>query len=265
MRMTITLFIAAAVVVAVAAALFFSAPALAQPKAGEPAPAFSLRDQTGETRSLADYNGRWLVLYFYPKNDTPGCTTEACNFRDDIFKFREMGVEVVGVSLDDVESHQAFAEKYSLPFTLLSDADQETAKACARQDGADVVREARDLHHRARRHDREALREGEARRTLPGSDRRPHCADGGLTRAARKPAGSVQTNRTSSSLREPRKAACARRAGLSDGDRRIHPAVRIHALNAYRCAVAAIQSAGQRASVAEHDRVHAAERCPLIE
>ena len=129
MRMTITLFVVAAVVVAVAAALFFSAPAVAKPKEGEAAPSFSLRDQTGATRSLADYNGRWLVLYFYPKNDTPGCTTEACSFRDDIFKFREMGVEVVGVSLDDVESHQAFAEKYSLPFTLLSDADQETAKA----------------------------------------------------------------------------------------------------------------------------------------
>ncbi len=129
MRMTITLFVTAAVIVTVAAALFFSAPAVAQPKVGEAAPAFSLLDQTGTTRSLADYNGRWLVLYFYPKDDTPGCTTEACSFRDDIFKFREMGAEVVGVSLDDIESHQAFAEKYSLPFTLLSDADQEAAKA----------------------------------------------------------------------------------------------------------------------------------------
>ena len=128
MRMTTTLLIVLAVI-AVAAAVLYPRAVAASPAVGDAAPAFTLPDQNGATKSLDDYAGRWLVLYFYPKNDTPGCTTEACNFRDDIFKFREMGVEVAGVSLDDVESHQAFAEKYSLPFTLLSDADQKTATA----------------------------------------------------------------------------------------------------------------------------------------
>ena len=128
MRMTTLLLIAAADV-AVLVAVMYPRTAGASPAVGDPAPAFSLVDQTGATRALSDYEGQWLVLYFYPKDDTPGCTTEACSFRDDIFKFREMGVEVVGVSLDDVESHQAFAEKYSLPFTLLSDADHTAAKA----------------------------------------------------------------------------------------------------------------------------------------
>lgn len=131
MRMTMTtLILAIAVVAGVAVALFYAQSAAAdQPKVGEAAPAFSLPDQTGTTRSLDDYRGRWLVLYFYPKDDTPGCTTEACNFRDDIFKFREAGAEIVGVSLDDVESHEAFAEKYSLPFPLLADADHAVATA----------------------------------------------------------------------------------------------------------------------------------------
>jgi thioredoxin-dependent peroxiredoxin len=100
-----------------------------QPAAGEMAPVFTLQDQNGDSHALADYRGEWVVLYFYPKNDTPGCTTEACNFRDDIFRFREMGVTILGVSLDDVESHQEFAEKYSLPFTLLSDAEGDVARA----------------------------------------------------------------------------------------------------------------------------------------
>ena len=128
MRMTTILLLAAAVL-AVLVAVLYPRTAGASPAVGDPAPAFTLVDQTGATRSLSDYDGHWLVLYFYPKDDTPGCTTEACSFRDDIFQFREMGVEVVGVSLDDVESHKAFAEKYSLPFTLLSDADQTVAKA----------------------------------------------------------------------------------------------------------------------------------------
>ena len=73
-------------------------------------------------------SGRWLVLYFYPKDDTPGCTTEACEFRDDIHILKKMGVSVAGVSLDDVKSHQEFAEKYHLPFALLSDARGEVAR-----------------------------------------------------------------------------------------------------------------------------------------
>lgn len=95
---------------------------------GDPAPDFALLDQHGEMHGLEQYRGRWLVLYFYPKDDTPGCTTEACEFRDDIHILERMGVSVVGVSLDDVDSHQEFAEKYHLPFTLLSDADGEVAR-----------------------------------------------------------------------------------------------------------------------------------------
>ena len=102
--------------------------AAAQPQEGEPAPGFRLQDQKGEWHELAQYRGGWVVLYFYPKDDTPGCTTQACNFRDDIFEFRKLGVTVLGVSLDDVASHQEFAEKYSLPFSLLADSDSETAE-----------------------------------------------------------------------------------------------------------------------------------------
>lgn len=91
------------------------------PAEGTAAPSFSLPDQTGKTRALADYAGRWLVLYFYPKDDTPGCTTEACNFRDDIARIRKLGAEVVGVSVDDVASHADFATKHKLPFPLLAD------------------------------------------------------------------------------------------------------------------------------------------------
>ena len=91
------------------------------PAEGTAAPAFSLPDQAGKTHTLADYAGRWLVLYFYPKDDTPGCTTEACNFRDDIARIRRLGAEVVGVSVDDVASHADFAAKHKLPFPLLAD------------------------------------------------------------------------------------------------------------------------------------------------
>jgi len=100
---------------------------LAAPAVGDAAPDFRLQDQNNEWHSLADYTGQWVVLYFYPKADTPGCTTEACEFRDNIFAYEDMGAAVVGVSLDDVESQAAFAEKYSLPFPLLSDAQQEVA------------------------------------------------------------------------------------------------------------------------------------------
>jgi peroxiredoxin Q/BCP len=96
---------------------------------GSVAPSFHLQDQNGKWHSLGDYKGKWLVLYFYPKDDTPGCTTEACNFRDDIMTFRKMGVVILGVSTDDVESHQKFAEKHSLPFSLLADTKGETTEA----------------------------------------------------------------------------------------------------------------------------------------
>ncbi|TRZ55627.1 MAG: peroxiredoxin [Rhodocyclaceae bacterium] len=91
------------------------------PVAGAAAPAFSLPDQSGKTRTLAEFRGQWVVLYFYPKDDTPGCTEEACNFRDDIFALSQMGAQVIGVSLDDSASHAKFAKKYSLPFPLLAD------------------------------------------------------------------------------------------------------------------------------------------------
>ena len=104
----------------------------AVPAAGAAAPAFSLADQSGKVRSLAEFRGKWLVLYFYPKDDTPGCTEEACNFRDDIFALEKMGAQVVGVSLDDSASHAQFAKKYSLPFPLLAD----TSGAVTRSYGA---------------------------------------------------------------------------------------------------------------------------------
>ena len=99
-----------------------------QPAAGTAAPDFRLQDQKGDWHELSQYQGRWVALYFYPKDDTPGCTTEACNFRDNIFAFRERDAVILGISLDDVESHKEFAEKYSLPFSLLSDAEGEVAE-----------------------------------------------------------------------------------------------------------------------------------------
>lgn len=100
-----------------------------QPVVGTPAPEFELPDQDGQLHSLEDYRDQWVVLYFYPKDETPGCTTEACEFRDNIFAFRELGVQILGVSLDDVESHKAFAENHGLPFPLLADSDGETSTA----------------------------------------------------------------------------------------------------------------------------------------
>ncbi|MFC6591017.1 peroxiredoxin [Deinococcus lacus] len=88
---------------------------------GDPFPAFALPDAAGQTHQLGDYAGRYVVLYAYPKDDTPGCTREACDFRDSA-ALRELGVQILGVSADDAASHQRFAEKFSLPFPLLTDA-----------------------------------------------------------------------------------------------------------------------------------------------
>ena len=101
----------------------------ATPMPGDTAPAFELIDQNMQSQSLEQYSGNWVVLYFYPKDDTPGCTQEACNFRDDWARLQQMGVVVLGVSLDSVASHKAFAEKYHLPFPLLADLDGNTARA----------------------------------------------------------------------------------------------------------------------------------------
>ena len=99
------------------------------PAAGSAAPSFKLQDQNGDWHALEDYRGQWLAVYFYPRDDTPGCTTEACNFRDNIYAFRAIGAAVVGISVDDVESHKEFSDKYKLPFTILADEDGTTAKA----------------------------------------------------------------------------------------------------------------------------------------
>jgi len=111
--------------------ILISFPAIAgeAPAVGEPAPGFRLQDQNGEWRELQDYRGIWLAVYFYPKDQTPGCTTEACNFRDNIFAFRAIGAEVVGISLDDVKSHKEFSDKYKLPFVILADEGGATADA----------------------------------------------------------------------------------------------------------------------------------------
>ena len=93
------------------------------PAKGQAAPAFNLPDQTGTTHSLQQYAGQWVVLYFYPKDDTPGCTQEACAFRDDLRKLTGLGAQVIGVSVDDTASHAKFAAKYHLPFPLLADKD----------------------------------------------------------------------------------------------------------------------------------------------
>ncbi|WP_300614594.1 peroxiredoxin [Dokdonella sp.] len=99
------------------------------PAIGQAAPDFRLQDQKGDWHTLAGERGKWVVLYFYPKDFTPGCTTEVCAFRDDIIALRKAGADVFGVSLDDVKSHAEFAAKYKVPFRLLSDADSGVAKA----------------------------------------------------------------------------------------------------------------------------------------
>jgi thioredoxin-dependent peroxiredoxin len=95
---------------------------------GTAAPAFRLPDQNGKLVSLADYRGKWLVLYFYPKDNTPGCTTEACDFRDNIMAFRELGAVVLGISVDDIGSHRRFAAEHHLPFTILADSDKQVSR-----------------------------------------------------------------------------------------------------------------------------------------
>jgi peroxiredoxin Q/BCP len=98
-------------------------------KTGEPAPPFALTDAAGKRVALQDLAGRDVLLYFYPKDDTPGCTKEACGFRDAWTELKKMGVEVLGVSPDSADSHTRFAEKYRLPFRLLSDPDRHVMEA----------------------------------------------------------------------------------------------------------------------------------------
>ncbi|MBN8762817.1 MAG: peroxiredoxin [Thiobacillus sp. 63-78] len=96
---------------------------------GSKAPGFALQDQNGRTHHLDDYAGRWLVLYFYPRDDTPVCTREACRFRDDLDTLEQLDAAVVGVSVDSTRSHADFSRKYGLPFPLLSDPGGRTARA----------------------------------------------------------------------------------------------------------------------------------------
>ncbi len=95
---------------------------------GKKAPDFTLNDQDGNSRKLSDYRGKPVVLYFYPKDDTPGCTKEACSFRDNIDSFKKKGIEVLGVSADDEISHIKFRKKYDLPFDLLADTEKKAVE-----------------------------------------------------------------------------------------------------------------------------------------
>ncbi len=97
-------------------------------KIGQLAPDFTLPDQNGKTHKLSDYKGGWVLVYFYPKDDTPGCTKEACSIRDNFPKFTKSKATVLGVSVDSVKSHAKFAEKYHLPFTILADEDKSVVK-----------------------------------------------------------------------------------------------------------------------------------------
>jgi peroxiredoxin Q/BCP len=98
---------------------------------GSIAPNFTLPDQSGAKHSLSDFRGQWVILYFYPKDLTPGCTTEACNFRDDFPNFQKLNTTILGISKDSVKRHASFADKYKLPFLLLSD---ESAEVCEKYD-----------------------------------------------------------------------------------------------------------------------------------
>lgn len=96
---------------------------------GDAAPDFNTRDQDGNPVRLADFRGKKVVLYFYPKDDTPGCTAEACSLRDNYEHLQKVGYEVLGVSVDDEKSHQKFIKKYNLPFPLLADTDHQIVEA----------------------------------------------------------------------------------------------------------------------------------------
>lgn len=98
-------------------------------KIGDKIPLFIARDSNGESIDVKDYIGRPLVIYFYPKDDTPGCTMQACTFRDQYQDFKDLGAEVIGISSDSVQSHQKFAKRYKLPFILLSDFDKKIRNA----------------------------------------------------------------------------------------------------------------------------------------
>jgi peroxiredoxin Q/BCP len=102
---------------------------MAKPKEGDKAPDFTAKDQNGKTVSLSDFKGKNVILYFYPKDDTPGCTAEACSFRDNYQSLLGKGFAVIGVSTDDEKSHKKFESKYSLPFPLIADPDKQIVES----------------------------------------------------------------------------------------------------------------------------------------
>jgi peroxiredoxin Q/BCP len=102
---------------------------MAELKEGDKAPSFTAKDQNGNPVSLSDYSGKDIILYFYPKDDTPGCTAEACDFRDNYQSLQQKGFTVIGVSTDDEKSHTKFISKYQLPFSLISDTEKEIVEA----------------------------------------------------------------------------------------------------------------------------------------
>jgi len=113
----------------IAVLLIASSASIAGLQVGTKAPNFDLQDQKNVTHTLSDYEGQWVVLYFYPKDDTPGCTTQACDFRDAVKRIIASKAVVFGLSLDSVSSHKLFAEKYDLPFSLLADETGEVSKS----------------------------------------------------------------------------------------------------------------------------------------
>jgi len=112
----------------IALLIALSSSSIAGLKVGNKAPNFSLQDQNNLTHTLSDYEGQWIVLYFYPKDDTPGCTTQACDFRDAVKRIIASKAVLFGLSLDSVRSHKLFAEKYNLPFSLLADETGEVSE-----------------------------------------------------------------------------------------------------------------------------------------
>lgn len=133
----------ALVVAAVIAAAVLNPARADAPAVGQPAPDFRLQDQAGNWHSLEQYRGKWVALYFYPKADTPGCTKEACSFRDNVFAFEAVGAAIVGISIDAVADQKKFADKYQLPFPLLADEGGKAAESYGVLNNLGVMKLAR--------------------------------------------------------------------------------------------------------------------------
>ena len=188
--------------IAVSASVCAQAPAVS-PAEGTKAPAIKLQDQAGKWHTLKQYKGKWVVLYFYPKDFTGGCTTQACSLRDNIFAFRKANAVILGVSVDDVASHEKFAKEHSLPFDILADPTHEASKkyGVLTTFGTARTRQPPDLPDRPRRQDREALGQGGSEGSLGhgargdqgafAARRRPKPADIARRRRVHAPVASV--------------------------------------------------------------------------